>query len=89
MDPHRFARDNLKADAVVADVAAGAIDHLVRPHVEPFEVHPPLQRITDGRFEPVIDKLFADRDVDYLQINSTTAGCFTFRIERVTNGKRR
>lgn len=44
--------------------------------------------VADGRFEPVIDKLFADRDVDYLQINSTTAGCFTFRIERVTNGKR-
>jgi len=26
--------------------------------------------------------MFADRGVDYLQINSTTAGCFTFRIER-------
>jgi len=38
--------------------------------------------VTDGRFEPVIVKLLADRDVDYLQINSTTAGCFTFRIER-------
>jgi Protein of unknown function (DUF1203) len=38
--------------------------------------------VADGRFEPVIEKLFADHDVDYLQINSTTAGCFTFRIER-------
>ena len=38
--------------------------------------------VADGRFEPVIEKLFADRDVDYLQINSTTAGCFTLRIER-------
>jgi Protein of unknown function (DUF1203) len=38
--------------------------------------------IADGRFESVIEKLLADRDVDYLQINSTTAGCFTFRIER-------
>lgn len=38
--------------------------------------------VSDGRFEPVIEKLFADRDVDYLQINSTTVGCFTFRIER-------
>ena len=42
--------------------------------------------VSDGRFEPVIEKLLADRDVDYLQINSTTAGCFTFRIERATNG---
>jgi hypothetical protein len=42
--------------------------------------------VSDGRFEPVIEKLLANRDVDYLQINSTTAGCFTFRIERATNG---
>ena len=38
--------------------------------------------VADGHFEPVIENLLADRDVDYLQINSTTAGCFTFRIER-------
>ena len=38
--------------------------------------------VADGHFEPVIEKLLADRDVDYLQINSTTAGCFTFRIDR-------
>lgn len=43
--------------------------------------------VADGRYEPVIEKLLADRDVDYLQINSTTAGCFTFRIERPANGK--
>jgi hypothetical protein len=39
--------------------------------------------VSDGKFEPVIEKLFARTDVDYLQVNSTTAGCFTFRIERV------
>ena len=38
--------------------------------------------VADGRFELAIETLFADRDVDYLQVNSTTAGCFTFRIER-------
>ena len=38
--------------------------------------------VTDGKFEPVIEHLFARREVDYLQVNSTTAGCFTFRIER-------
>jgi hypothetical protein len=43
--------------------------------------------VSDGRFEPVIDKLLADPDVDYLQVNSTTAGCFTFRIERAENEK--
>jgi hypothetical protein len=43
--------------------------------------------VADGRFESVIEKLFANRDVDYLQVNSTTAGCFTFRIERATNGE--
>lgn len=40
------------------------------------------EHVHDGRFELVIEKLLADRNVDYLQINSTTAGCFTFRIER-------
>jgi hypothetical protein len=38
--------------------------------------------VADGEFEPVIEKLLAQSDVDYLQVNSTTAGCFTFRIER-------
>lgn len=38
--------------------------------------------VTDGKFEPVIEKLFAQPEIDYLQVNSTTAGCFTFRIER-------
>jgi hypothetical protein len=38
--------------------------------------------VADGRFEPAIERLFAHRDVEYLQVNSTTAGCFTFRIER-------
>jgi hypothetical protein len=40
--------------------------------------------VADGKFEPVIEKLFAIADVDYLQVNSTTAGCFTFRIARVS-----
>jgi hypothetical protein len=38
--------------------------------------------VADGKFESTIEKLFAQRNVDYLQVNSTTAGCFTFRIER-------
>ena len=38
--------------------------------------------VADGRFEPAIEKLFTNRDVEYVQVNSTTAGCFTFRIER-------
>jgi Protein of unknown function (DUF1203) len=38
--------------------------------------------VSDGKFEPVIEELFTRKDVDYLQVNSTTAGCFTFRIER-------
>lgn len=40
--------------------------------------------VADGQFEPVIEKLFANTDVNYLQVNSTTAGCFTFRIERAS-----
>jgi hypothetical protein len=40
--------------------------------------------VADGEFEPAIEKLLALPDVDYLHVNSTTAGCFTFRIERAT-----
>ena len=40
------------------------------------------EHVSNGIFEPVIEKLFASPEVDYLQVNSTTAGCFTFRIER-------
>jgi hypothetical protein len=38
--------------------------------------------VADGQFESAIDRLFAHSDVAYVQVNSTTAGCFTFRIER-------
>jgi len=38
--------------------------------------------VAHGNFEPVIEKLLANPGADYLQIHSTTAGCFTFRIER-------
>jgi hypothetical protein len=38
--------------------------------------------VEDGRFEPVIEQLLALPEVDYIQVNSTTAGCYTFRMER-------
>jgi hypothetical protein len=38
--------------------------------------------VADGRYEAAIEKLFASPAADYIQVNSTTAGCFTFRIER-------
>jgi len=41
-----------------------------------------LEYVADGKFEPAIEKLFSHSAVDYLLVNSTTAGCFTFRIER-------
>jgi hypothetical protein len=41
-----------------------------------------LEYVGDGKFEPAIEKLLSHPEVDYLQVNSTTAGCFTFRIER-------
>ena len=40
------------------------------------------ETVPDGKFEPAIEKLFAIPGVNYLQVNSTTAGCFTFRIKR-------
>ena len=41
-----------------------------------------LEYVADGKFEPAVQELFGQEDVDYIQVNSTTAGCFTFRIER-------
>jgi Protein of unknown function (DUF1203) len=38
--------------------------------------------VVDGKFETGIARLFANSDVDYIQVNSTTAGCYTFRVER-------
>jgi GrpB-like predicted nucleotidyltransferase (UPF0157 family) len=38
--------------------------------------------VADGKFEPAIEQLLSHSGVDYLQVNSATAGCFTFRIER-------
>lgn len=38
--------------------------------------------VSDGRMEPAIERLFARPEVDYIQVNSTIAGCYTFRIER-------
>jgi hypothetical protein len=37
--------------------------------------------VADGAFEAAFARLFSNREVDYLQVNSTAAGCFTFRIE--------
>jgi uncharacterized protein DUF1203 len=41
--------------------------------------------VSNGEFEPAIERLFANSAVDYVQVHSTTAGCFTFRIERSSN----
>jgi hypothetical protein len=38
--------------------------------------------VTDGKMETVIDEIFGSSGVDYIHVNSTTAGCYTFRIER-------
>jgi Protein of unknown function (DUF1203) len=38
--------------------------------------------VADGKFEAAIEQLFHRPEVDYIQVHSTTAGCFTFRIQR-------
>jgi hypothetical protein len=38
--------------------------------------------VEDGRAEPVIERLLARDDVDYIHVRDTQAGCFDFRIER-------
>jgi len=38
--------------------------------------------VENGDVDAGIEKLFAHTGVDYIHVRSTTAGCFTFRIER-------
>jgi hypothetical protein len=38
--------------------------------------------VENGDVDAGIEKLFALTDVDYIHVRSTTAGCYTFRIER-------
>lgn len=38
--------------------------------------------VADGQMEKVIERFFARPEVDYIHVSSTTAGCYTFRIER-------
>ena len=38
--------------------------------------------VNDGAMEKAIEKILARGEVDYVLVNSTTAGCNTFRIER-------
>lgn len=38
--------------------------------------------VADGLMESAAARIFARPEVEYIQVNSTTAGCYTFRIER-------
>jgi hypothetical protein len=39
--------------------------------------------VEGGNVDTGIERLFARSDVDYIHVRSTTAGCYTFRIERM------
>ena len=40
--------------------------------------------VTDGDIEPLIARLFERREVDYIHVRDTNAGCYDLRVERVT-----
>jgi len=40
------------------------------------------EHVPDGRIEPVVDRLLARPEIDYIHVRDTEAGCFDFRIER-------
>jgi hypothetical protein len=40
--------------------------------------------VSDGVIEPELDQLLRDRDVAYIHVRDTDAGCFDFLIERTT-----
>jgi hypothetical protein len=63
----------------------------LRPHALTFNAYEQGRRlraqeyVTDGRVEPVIERLFARPDVDYIHVRDTRAGCFDFATERARN----
>jgi hypothetical protein len=38
--------------------------------------------VENGTVDSAVEKLFTHPDVEYIHVRSTTAGCYTFRIER-------
>ncbi len=38
--------------------------------------------VENGTVDSAVEKLFTRTDVEYIHVRSTTAGCYTFRIER-------
>jgi len=64
--------EELRNSPRTLEAYAGGRNLLAREHVE------------DGQYEPVIEKMLGNPKAEYIQVNSTTAGCFTFRIERTT-----
>jgi hypothetical protein len=43
--------------------------------------------VESGNAETTIERLFDRVEVDYVHVRSTTAGCYTFRLERMTDSK--
>lgn len=43
--------------------------------------------VESGNAESTIERLFDRADVDYVHVRSTTAGCYTFRLERLPDSK--
>ena len=41
--------------------------------------------VDSGNAEATIKRLFDRADVDYVHVRSTTAGCYTFRLERMSD----
>ena len=39
--------------------------------------------VEDGKVDAAIERIFARPDVAYVHVRSTTAGCYTFRIEKM------
>jgi hypothetical protein len=41
--------------------------------------------VAEGGFEPVIERLLERKDVDYIHVRNTEAGCYDFCIRRATD----
>jgi hypothetical protein len=43
--------------------------------------------VTDGKIEAALERIFDNRDVAYVHVRDTRAGCYDLRVERRIEGK--
>lgn len=83
----------IHAEACERHPESGAFPEDLRAHPHTLNAYGPGRRliaqsyVTDGVIEAALDRLFTNRDVAYVHVRDTAAGCYDFRVERAEAGQ--